>query len=72
MGTFLIMLFRQSRKRFDELVLCPVSWVFLLEQSLELILLGLGRSILLNVDRVLQNFRIVHRTPTDQTAMVGK
>lgn len=48
-----------------------IYWVFLLEEGLQLELL-LIRLILLDVDGVLQNLRVVHGAPADETAMVGK
>lgn len=72
LGIELIFLFLDGgREGMGELGFGSIYWVFLLKEGLQLELL-LIRFILLDVDWVLQNFRVVHGAPADQTAMVGK
>ena len=72
MNAFLINLFAEIGKRFDELILVPINWIFLLEERIEVIFLCLCGGVFLNIDWVLENFWVVHRAPSNETAMIGE
>lgn len=72
MRPLLLSLLREVAEGLDELILDPVDGIPLLEERVELVLLGLCRGLLLDVDGVLQNFGIVHGAPADETAVVGE
>lgn len=55
----------------DEIVSAAIDGIFLLEESLQLVLRFLGR-LFLYVDGVLQDLRVVHGAPSDKAPMVGK
>jgi hypothetical protein len=60
MNAFLINFFTEIWKRFDELVFGSIYWIFLLKKCINIVFLRLRRCVFLNVDRVLEDFRIVH------------
>ena len=72
MNAFLINFFTEIWKRFDELVFGSIYWIFLLKKCINIVFLRLRRCVFLNVDRVLEDFRIVHWAPSDEASMIGE
>jgi hypothetical protein len=71
MGSFVFISVEVGGERLDKFALAAISRVLLLKESLKLII-GFFWGIFLDVDGVLEDLRVVHRAPTDKTAMVGK
>lgn len=72
MSAFLINFFAEIWKRFDELVLGSIYWIFLLKKCINIVFLRLRGCVFLDVDGVLQDFGVVHWAPSDETSMIGE
>ncbi len=72
MSSLFLIFVSEMRERFNKLVLGAIDWVFLLKEGIKLVFLCFSIGVLLHVDGVLKDFRVVHGAPSNQTAMIGE